>query len=102
MFARLASLALVAASLVLGGCMTTREISVSTAPNGTVTRTEKSMTGWVTAPVYAVPYGYSYGGEWDYGYGYRRYQGSRGTACTGPFGQVIDGICYHTKPHWMR
>ena len=96
-------LAAVAAALALSGCVvTTRLISETRHADGSVTKTEKSETAMLAAPVYAVPYGYRYGAEWDHVYGYRRYEGPRDRPCMGPFGQTINGVCYHTKPGWMR
>lgn len=79
---------LLAALLLSGGCAITK---IEDGKGGSVTSVRILPT-----PVYVAP---GYYGTSDY----RFYRGdTRGIACTGPFGQTINGICYHTKPAWMR
>lgn len=87
---RIVALVFVAVSLLFcGGCAITK---IEDGKGGSVTSVRILPT-----PVYIAP---GYYGTSDY----RFYRGgdTRGIACTGPFGQVINGVCYHTKPHWMR
>lgn len=83
----LLAVACVATAFGLGGCSSYEEIRIDGS------RTVVRSVGVVPRAPYAAP------DYWDHRY----YRGdTRGIACTGPFGQVINGICYHTKPAWMR
>lgn len=87
---RIISLMFVAVSFLCGGCAITK---IEDGRGGSVTSVRILPTPVYVAPVYD-----------GYASDYRFYRGgdTRGIACTGSFGQTINGVCYHTKPYWMR
>lgn len=78
-------------ALLFGGCSVITTEHTGADGSRTTTRSVRLAPN----PVYVAP-----------GYGtsdYRFYNhDTRGIACTGPFGQTINGICYHTRPAWYR